>query len=95
MNSSLGPLKMRAERKDNLVQNQIEYAQALSEGSAEAASRVIETRRCSLGEIYSQVITPSLTSIGDLWCNTNALGVWPEVLMADDRESGHVLGRNQ
>ena len=37
----------------------------------EAANRVIEdllARRCGLGDIYLQVITPSLASIGDLWC---------------------------
>ena len=70
--NSFRPLRMRAERKENLEQSRVEYAQALSEGNAEAANRVIEelmSRRCSLGEIYSQVITPSLTSIGDLWCS--------------------------
>jgi methanogenic corrinoid protein MtbC1/DNA-binding XRE family transcriptional regulator len=36
-------------------------------------------RRCSLGEIYSQVITPSLVSIGDLWC-IKVLGVADEHL---------------
>jgi MerR family transcriptional regulator, light-induced transcriptional regulator len=63
---------MRAERKDNFEQIQAEYARALSEGSAEASKRVIEellTRRCSLAEIHSQVITPSLATIGDLWCS--------------------------
>ena len=70
--NSFRPLRMRAERKDNLLQSEVEYARALSEGNAEASNRVIEDlliRSCSLGEIYSQVITPSLTSIGDLWCN--------------------------
>jgi len=80
--NSFRPLRTRAERKDNLEPNQAEYARALSEGNAEAANRVIEelvTRRCSLGEIYSQVITPSLTSIGDLWCNKE-IGVAEEHL---------------
>ena len=70
--NSFRPLKARAERKDNLLLSQTEYARALSEGNAEASNRVIEellTRRCSLGEIYTQVITPSLTNIGDLWCS--------------------------
>ena len=70
--NSLRPARTRAERKDNLEQSRIEYARTLSEGNAEASNRVIEelvSRRCSLGEIYSQVITPSLASIGDLWCN--------------------------
>jgi MerR family transcriptional regulator, light-induced transcriptional regulator len=70
--NSFRPLRTRAERKDNLEPIQLEYARALAEGNAEASSRVIEellTRRVSLGEIYSQVITPSLVSIGDLWCS--------------------------
>jgi methanogenic corrinoid protein MtbC1/DNA-binding XRE family transcriptional regulator len=70
--TSFRPLRTRAERKDNLEQSRVEYLRALSEGNAEASNRVIEelmTRRCSLGEIYSQVITPSLASIGDLWCS--------------------------
>ena len=66
------PVGNRAERKDHLQQSQSEYARALMDGNAEASGRVIEellNRRCSLSEIYSQVITPSLVSIGDLWCS--------------------------
>jgi MerR family transcriptional regulator, light-induced transcriptional regulator len=69
--NSFRPARRRAERKDNLEQIQVEYAHALAEGSVEASSRVIEdlvSRRCSLHDIYSQVITPSLVTIGDLWC---------------------------
>jgi len=80
--NSFRPLRTRAERKENLEQSRVEYARALSEGNAEAANRVIEelmSRRCSLGEIYSQVITPSLTSIGDLWCSKD-IGVAEEHL---------------
>ena len=72
--NSFRPLRTRAERKDNLEQSRVEYARTLREGDTEAANRVIEdlvARRCSLGDIYSQVITPSLTSIGDLWCNND------------------------
>lgn len=70
--NSLRPARARAERKDNLEHSQGEYARVLSEGNVEASNRVIEelvARRCSLCEIYSQVITPSLASIGDLWCS--------------------------
>jgi methanogenic corrinoid protein MtbC1/DNA-binding XRE family transcriptional regulator len=70
--NSFRPLKTRAGRKDNLEHSQVEYARRLSDGDAEASTRVIEElliRRCSLGEIYAQVITPALTSIGDLWCS--------------------------
>jgi methanogenic corrinoid protein MtbC1/DNA-binding XRE family transcriptional regulator len=72
----------RAERTDNLQQSQSAYARALTAGNAQASGRVIEqllNRRCSLGEIYSQVITPSLVSIGDLWC-IKVLGVADEHL---------------
>jgi methanogenic corrinoid protein MtbC1/DNA-binding XRE family transcriptional regulator len=70
--NSFRPVRTRAERKDNLAQIQFEYARALEEGSVDASNRVIEdlvSRRCSLRDIYSQVITPSLVSIGDLWCS--------------------------
>lgn len=66
------PLGTRAARKDDLTASRTEYARALSVGDSEASDRVIEdllTRRCALAEIYSQVITPSLVSIGDLWCS--------------------------
>ena len=59
-------------RKDNLQQSQSAYARALIDGNADATGRVIEellNRRCSLSEIYTQVITPALVSIGDLWCS--------------------------
>ncbi|HEY7716969.1 MAG TPA: cobalamin-dependent protein [Candidatus Binatia bacterium] len=72
----------RAERTDNLQQSQSAYARALTAGNAQASGRVIEqllNRRCSLGEIYSQVITPSLVSIGDLWC-IKVIGVADEHL---------------
>jgi methanogenic corrinoid protein MtbC1/DNA-binding XRE family transcriptional regulator len=72
----------RAERTDNLRQSQSAYARALTDGNAQTSGRVIEqllNRRCSLGEIYSQVITPSLVSIGDLWC-TKVIGVADEHL---------------
>jgi methanogenic corrinoid protein MtbC1/DNA-binding XRE family transcriptional regulator len=71
---SFRPLRTRAERKDNLHGCQVEYARALAEGDAQTSHLVVEdllTRRCSLGEIYSQVITPSLASIGDLWCKND------------------------
>ena len=74
--------KTQAERQINLRGWQLEYAQSLSSGHAEAASRVIEdllTRRCSLGDIYTQIITPSLVNIGDLWCN-NVISVAEEHL---------------
>lgn len=79
---SFRPLKARAERKDNLEGSQTEYAKALADGDAQATSRVIDelvTRRCSLGEIYCQVVAPSLVSIGDLWCN-NDIGIAEEHL---------------
>jgi methanogenic corrinoid protein MtbC1/DNA-binding XRE family transcriptional regulator len=62
---------MRSERKENLEGSQVEYALALARGDTEASHLVIEdllTRRCSLGEIYSQVIAPALANVGDLWC---------------------------
>jgi methanogenic corrinoid protein MtbC1/DNA-binding XRE family transcriptional regulator len=70
MNSSR-PLRARSELKENLEGCRIEYARALAAGDAQASHLVIEdlmTRRCSLGDIYSHVITPALASIGDLWC---------------------------
>ena len=70
--NSFRPISTRAQRKDNFEQIQVLYARALATGSVDASSEVIEaliTRRCSLRDIYSQVITPSLVSIGDLWCS--------------------------
>jgi len=70
--SSFRPKVSRTERKDDLQQTQGEYTRALRDGNAEVADRVIEEllkRRCTLAEIYSQVITPALVSIGDLWCS--------------------------
>ncbi len=64
-------LKPPGERQANLRARQLEYARALGSGDAEAADRVIEdllTRRCTLSEIHSRVITPALIDIGDLWC---------------------------
>lgn len=101
--SSFRPLRIRAEHKDNLEQSQAEYARALSEGNVDASNRVIEellTRRRSLGEIYSQVITPSLASIGDLWC-TNEITVADEHLATQivmshlDRLSSMFLWRDR
>lgn len=69
--NSFRPLRTRSERKENLEGSQAEYAHALAGGDGEASNRVIEdllTRRCSLGEIYSQVIAPALANVGDLWC---------------------------
>ena len=69
---SLYPLRTAVERKDSFEPSRVAYAKALGAGETEASNRVIEellTRRCSLGEIYSRVITPALVSIGDLWCN--------------------------
>src|SRR6185436_8845669 len=80
--TSLRPSRTRTERKDNLEASQAAYAKALADGAGEASNRVIEdlvTRRCSLGEIYSQVIVPSLASIGDLWCSKD-IGVAEEHL---------------
>jgi len=80
--SEVRPLRNRAEPKDHLQAWKVEYAQALRAGNAEAANRVIEdllTRRCSLSDIYLQVITPSLVSIGDLWCRKD-IGVAEEHL---------------
>jgi methanogenic corrinoid protein MtbC1/DNA-binding XRE family transcriptional regulator len=79
---SFRPLKTRAERKENLEGSQAEYAKALAEGDGEASSRVIDelvTRQCWLGDIYCQIIAPSLVSIGDLWCSKN-IGVAEEHL---------------
>lgn len=79
---SFRPLRSRAERKDNLERWQIVYAKALTAGDARASSAVIDelvTRSCSLGEIYAQVVAPSLVSIGDLWCN-KSIGVAEEHL---------------
>jgi len=70
--NSFRPISTRAQRKDNLEQIQVQYARGLATGSVDASSGVIEdliTRRCSLRDIYSRVITPSLVSIGDLWCS--------------------------
>ena len=70
---SFQPLTPRAKRQE-LEPIQLEYARALAEGNVEGSSRVIEQlhdRRRSLGEIYSQVIAPSLVSIGDLWCSND------------------------
>lgn len=69
---SVYPIKTSVERKDAFEQQRIDYTRALGAGETEASNRVIEgllTRRCSLGEIYSRIITPALVSIGDLWCN--------------------------
>jgi methanogenic corrinoid protein MtbC1/DNA-binding XRE family transcriptional regulator len=79
--------KNHSERQNSLRGWQIEYAQALATGNAEAADRVIEdvlTRRCSLAEIYSQVITPSLIRIGDLWCSH-------DVSVADEHLASHLV----
>ena len=68
------PLKVRADRKDDLEQIQFEFARALAESDADATRLLIEellARRRTLGEIYKQVITPSLVSIGDLWCSND------------------------
>ena len=70
--NSFRSISTRAQRKDNLEQIQVQYARGLATGSVDASSGVIEdliTRRCSLRDIYSRVITPSLVSIGDLWCS--------------------------
>jgi methanogenic corrinoid protein MtbC1/DNA-binding XRE family transcriptional regulator len=67
-------LKTRVGRKNDLEQVQLEFARALSHGDAGAASMSIDellARRRTLSEIYTQVITPSLVSIGDLWCSKN------------------------
>lgn len=63
--------KTHAEVPAGLRGWQLEYSRALGEGNAAAADRVIEellTRRCTLTEIHSQVMTPALVDIGDLWC---------------------------
>jgi methanogenic corrinoid protein MtbC1/DNA-binding XRE family transcriptional regulator len=80
--NSLRRVKTRAQRKDNLEESQAEYAKALTDGDVVASSRVVDelvTRRCSLGDIYSQVIAPSLVTIGDLWCSKD-IGVAQEHL---------------
>lgn len=61
-----------ARRQDTPEKIQAGYAEALAEGDALASNRIIEdlvSQRCSLEEIYSQVIAPSLVTIGDLWCS--------------------------
>jgi methanogenic corrinoid protein MtbC1/DNA-binding XRE family transcriptional regulator len=88
--NSFRPVGNRAERKDNLQQSQSEYARALTEGNAEASARVIEKlldRRCSLGNIYSQVIVPSLASIGDLWCSK-------EISVAEEHLASQIVLRH-
>lgn len=80
--SEIRPLKTRSSRAAELHGWQAEYAQALTAGNAEVASRVIEdllVRRSSLLDIYTQVITPSLVNIGDLWCR-KSIGVAEEHL---------------
>jgi methanogenic corrinoid protein MtbC1/DNA-binding XRE family transcriptional regulator len=70
--NSFRPLKTRAERKHDLAPIQLAYARALTEGNTEVSSSVLEellSRNPSLAEIYSQVVAPSLVTIGDLWCN--------------------------
>jgi methanogenic corrinoid protein MtbC1/DNA-binding XRE family transcriptional regulator len=69
--NEIRPQRIRSSRAADLQPWHAEYSQALSTGNAEAANRVIEdllVRRSSLVDIYSQVITPSLVSVGDLWC---------------------------
>jgi methanogenic corrinoid protein MtbC1/DNA-binding XRE family transcriptional regulator len=71
-----------ARRQDGLEKVQAGYAKALAEGNALTSSRVIEdlvSQRCSLDEIYSRVIVPSLVTIGDLWCSKD-IGVAEEHL---------------
>jgi methanogenic corrinoid protein MtbC1/DNA-binding XRE family transcriptional regulator len=71
-----------ARRQEGLEKIQAGYAKALAEGNALASSRVIEdlvSQRCSLDEIYSRVIVPSLVTIGDLWCGKD-IGVAEEHL---------------
>jgi len=78
---SSGSLKI-SKREGSLQEIQAAYAKALAEGNVLTASRVIEdlvSQRCSLGEIYSRVIVPSLVTIGDLWCRKD-IGVAEEHL---------------
>jgi methanogenic corrinoid protein MtbC1/DNA-binding XRE family transcriptional regulator len=79
---SFRPFKSRAERRDRLEASQAEYAKALAVGDAASSGRVIEEmaeQQHGLGEIYAQIIAPSLVSIGDLWCS-KAIGVAEEHL---------------
>jgi methanogenic corrinoid protein MtbC1/DNA-binding XRE family transcriptional regulator len=71
MNSPRPAPRPRTERNESLAGWQVKYAAALARGDVEGSHAVIEdllTRRCSLAEIYTQVITPALVGIGDLWC---------------------------
>lgn len=82
--------KSHSERQASLRGWELEYAQALATGNAEAAHRVIEdvvTRRCSLAEIYSQVITPSLQAIGDLWCSQ-------QISVAEEHLASHLVAHH-
>jgi methanogenic corrinoid protein MtbC1/DNA-binding XRE family transcriptional regulator len=66
--------RSRSGRASDLQAWQAEYAQRLVDGNREAAGRVIEdllVRRSSLLDIYTQVITPSLVNVGDLWCRND------------------------
>jgi methanogenic corrinoid protein MtbC1/DNA-binding XRE family transcriptional regulator len=82
--------KNHSERQASLRGWEREYAQALTTGNGEAANRIIEdliARRCSLAEIYSQVITPSLIRIGDLWCSQ-------EISVADEHLASHLVAQH-
>jgi methanogenic corrinoid protein MtbC1/DNA-binding XRE family transcriptional regulator len=80
--ATLRAVRIRREVKIDLRRSQESYARALLDGHAESAGMVIEElqlRKCSLDQIYSEVIAPALVNVGDSWCS-GAIGVGQEHL---------------
>jgi len=82
MMAVLPAARIRGQTKTDLRQSQERYARAVLEGHAESAGIVIEElqlQKCSLDQIYSQVIAPALVIVGDSWCS-GEIGVGQEHL---------------
>jgi MerR family transcriptional regulator, light-induced transcriptional regulator len=80
--ANLRRIKIKANRSNDFEQSRSHYSASLTAGDAEAADHVIDellAQQCSLVEIYTQIIGPSLASIGDLWCRGD-IGVAAEHL---------------
>lgn len=76
------PPAARPAQRDDLQRLRVEYTQALARGDGEATQGVIAkllAHRCALNDIYAEVITPALITIGDLWCKKD-IGVAEEHL---------------
>jgi MerR family transcriptional regulator, light-induced transcriptional regulator len=76
------PIKNQSDDSNHFDQSRVAYSEALMAGDAEASHRVLDdvlSQRCSLDKIYSQVIVPSLVTLGDQWCRGD-IGVAEEHL---------------